>query len=113
MPKPHVLTDRRSSPRYSLVLSAQVTEFASGARFSARTSDLSRDGCYIDTLNPLSVGSVVLVRLSQGNDIFESRGKVVYVSPRLGMGIAFSKDLASNQLTILDSWLAAAAKEAG
>jgi Tfp pilus assembly protein PilZ len=113
MPKPNVLTDRRASPRFPVVLSAEVTEIATGIRFSARTSDLSRNGCYIDTLNPLSVGSAVFVRLSQGSETIETAGKVVYVSPRLGMGIAFSKDLAPNQLAVLDRWLAQATKEVG
>ena len=110
---PNVMTDRRASPRFPVVLAAEVTEIATGTRLSARTSDLSRNGCYIDTLNPIPVGSVVLVRLSQGNEIFEAHGKVVYVSPRLGMGIAFRGDLLHSQLAILDRWLAEAVKEAG
>ena len=113
MSKPNVLTDRRASPRFPVVLAAEVTEIATGMRLSARTSDLSRNGCYIDTLNPFSVGSAVLVRLSQSNGVFEGQGQVVYVSPRLGMGIAFSKDLLLSQLAILDRWLAEAAREAG
>lgn len=113
MQKLNVLTDRRASPRLPVVLAAEVTEIATGMRLSARTSDLSRNGCYIDTLNPLPVASSVLVRLSHNDGVFEAHGKVVYVSPRLGMGIAFSKDLPLDQLPILDRWLAEAAKETG
>jgi hypothetical protein len=47
-----------------LVLAAEVTELPRGARLSARTSDASRTGCYIDTLNPVPHGSQVMVRIT-------------------------------------------------
>jgi len=111
MSKPNVTTDRRASPRFPVVLAAEVTETATGTRLSARTSDLSRNGCYIDTLNPIPVGTAVRVRLFHETETFEAPAKVVYVSPRLGMGLTFSNDLAPDQLAILDRWLAQAAKQ--
>jgi hypothetical protein len=35
---------------------AEVVELPRGARLHARTSDISRSGCYIDTLNPIPQG---------------------------------------------------------
>jgi hypothetical protein len=105
---PDVMVDRRGTPRYSIILVAEVTEFSSKTRLNARSSDLSRSGCYIDTLNPIPTGTSVLVRLFLGSDTFEAPGKVMYVSNGLGMGIAFNENLAPNQLAILDRWLAEA-----
>lgn len=107
---PDVILDRRSAPRYPMCLAAEVTEFANRARLSARTSDISRTGCYIDTLNPLAAGSAVLVRLVHGSETFEAPAKVAYLSPGLGMGISFHENLAPSQLAILDRWLMEAAE---
>ena len=46
------MQDKRSGIRIPLIADVEVTEVATGARLSARTSDISRTGCYIDTLNP-------------------------------------------------------------
>jgi hypothetical protein len=106
------MTDRRSSPRYPLILSAEVSDKISGAKLAARTSDVSRTGCYIDTLNPIPAGSQVSIRLQHENELFEADARIVYVSPGLGMGIAFLPNVLPSQQAILDRWLATAAKAA-
>jgi hypothetical protein len=105
-----MVTDRRSAPRYPLILTAEVSDKISGAKLAARTSDVSRTGCYIDTLNPIPAGSQVGVRLQHENEFFETDGRVVYISPGLGMGIAFAPNLPPAQQALLDRWLATAAK---
>jgi hypothetical protein len=60
-----------------------------GARLNARSADISRTGCYIDTLNPIPAGSKVRVRLTRGTEILDVLAKVVYVSLGLGMGLHF------------------------
>jgi hypothetical protein len=106
---PDVIVDRRVSPRYPLVLVAEVIEMTTRSKMSVRSSDLSRTGCYIDTLNPLASGTKVSVRLILGKDLFESSGTVRYVSPGLGMGIQFDEHIPMNLLSILDHWLEDAA----
>jgi hypothetical protein len=108
---PDVMADRRDAPRYPLILVAEVTEITSGAKSSARTSDVSRTGCYIDTLNPSPKGERIRLRLIRGEEIFETEARVVYVSPGLGMGIRFREYVTERQLTILDSWLAKDARD--
>lgn len=105
---PDGMADRRVAPRYPLILAAEVTEIESGTKLSARTADVSRTGCYVDTLNPTPSGVAILVRLTHETETFESRGRVIYVSQGLGMGVAFV-DVAADQLAVLDKWLAAAA----
>jgi hypothetical protein len=78
----------------------------------ARTSDVSRTGCYVDSLNPLPRGSQVRLRLQREQENFETDARVVYVSPGLGMGLMFPPEVQANQLVILDRWLATASKTA-
>jgi Ribonuclease G/E len=102
---PDVTVERRSAPRSQLVLAAEVVELPRGARMSARTADISRNGCYIDTLNPVPKASRVRLRITHHDEIFEAIGCVVYVSPNLGMGVVFV-EMAAEQQARLDRWLA-------
>lgn len=101
------MPERRTAPRYPLILSAEVTDLASGAKSAARTSDVSRTGCYIDTLNPIPPGSKIHIKLLNESEAFETDGRVIYISPGLGMGVAFTSQ-APGQIEILDKWLALA-----
>jgi len=107
---PDAMTDRRGAPRYPLILPAEVTDLLSSMKFSARTSDVSRTGCYVDMLQPLPQGTQIHVRLQNQGEVFESQAKVIYVSPGLGMGVVFAGNLPANQQAVLDRWLAGAAK---
>jgi hypothetical protein len=89
---------------------AEITDQVSSVKFTLRTSDVSRTGCYIDMLNPLPRGTQLHVRLHNQKEVFESPATVMYVSPGLGIGVAFAEDLPATQMEILDRWLAAAAK---
>ena len=101
---PEVTVERRSAPRYPLVLAAEVVELPRGAKLSARTADISRTGCYIDTLSPVAQGAQVRLRLTHRNEVFEAISKVVYVSQGLGMGVVFA-DSAPEHRAMLDRWL--------
>lgn len=102
---PDVMADRRSSPRFALILVATFKERGSDVKLSARTSDVSRTGCYVDTLTPIPKGESVHLVLSQGGESFETTGKVIYASPGLGMGIQFDQPIPGRQLAVLDRWL--------
>jgi PilZ domain len=110
---PDVTVNRRVSPRYQLILDAEITEPSSGARLSARTSDVSRGGCYVDTLNPIPAGKPIRIVLTHENETFEAPARVIYVSPGFGMGVHFEDPLPPQQLAILDHWLEAASRSAG
>ena len=101
---PEVTADRRSAPRYAMVLAAEVVELPRGAKLTARTSDISRTGCYIDTLNPIPRGSQVRLRITHHEEVFEAIGRVVYMSPGLGMGIMF-ETVAPAEQAMLQRWL--------
>ncbi|MGB7726820.1 MAG: PilZ domain-containing protein [Candidatus Acidiferrum sp.] len=99
-----VTQERRMSQRRPMVLAADVIELSRGARLSAQTSDISRTGCYIDTLNPVAQGSQVRLRITHHLEIFEAIVKVVYVSHGLGMGVTFT-EVAPGQQEKLERWL--------
>ncbi len=107
---PDAMTDRRGAPRHPVILFAEVTYHLSSAKFTARTSDVSRTGCYMDMLNPLPRGTQIQVRLHNQKEMFEWAAKVIYVSPGLGMGVAFAENPPADQKEVLDRWLAPAAK---
>jgi len=100
------MQDRRDAQRLPLILAVEVTEVDSGARLSARTSDVSRTGCYVDTLNPGPSGTVVRVKFNHNGEQLDLLARIVYVSPRLGMGVRFDESISPEQLAILDRWLA-------
>lgn len=101
---PDATVERRSAPRDPLVFSAEIVELPRGAKLQARTSDLSRSGCYIDTLNPIPQGTKVRLRITHNDEVFEAIATVVYVSYGLGMGVAFT-EVASEHMARLDRWL--------
>jgi c-di-GMP-binding flagellar brake protein YcgR len=97
--------DRRRAPRYQFIAHAEIVEIASGAKFKAQTGDLSIGGCFIDMMNPLSQEAPIRVTIFHENRRFVAVGRVVFVFPRLGMGVAFS-DLDPVHQVILQGWLA-------
>jgi hypothetical protein len=108
---PDRMAERRAAPRYPLILIAEVTELPSGTKLSARTSDVSRTGCYIDMLNPIPPGSKIRLKLFRDDGTFEVIAKVIYISQGLGMGVAFEEHVPADRLAILDRWLEAAARQ--
>jgi hypothetical protein len=103
--KPPQWTNQRSALRCPLVASAEVTDLHSGTRLSARISELSVGGCYVDALTPFPEGTLVKLRIIRDQGIFATNGKVVYTHANFGMGVAFT-DLTFDQRSILEAWIA-------
>jgi hypothetical protein len=99
--------ERRRTPRFPFIASAEVLGVGTGSRISARVSDLSVSGCYVDTINPLPGGTVVRVKIFTETEIFEAPARVVYSHMHLGMGLVFS-EVQSNSQHVLENWLPAA-----
>ena len=103
--KPPQPTNQRSVRRCSLVASAEVADLHSGTRLSARISELSVGGCYVDVLTPFPEGTLVKLQIIRDQGVFATNGKVVYSHSNFGMGVAFT-DLTSDQRSILEAWIA-------
>jgi hypothetical protein len=97
--------NKREVPRFSLIATVVLREPDSDTKISGRISELSRKGCYVDTLITLPEGTPLEVRISRDKGVFESKGKIVYVQTGMGMGVAFL-EIDAGQLKILDTWLA-------
>ena len=97
-------SERRSSPRFRFIAEAEVIETANNSMLKARTHDLSIGGCFLDTLNPLAKGTGIQVRIVHAGAVFTACGRVAFVVPNMGMGVAFTK-LDSNQILVLQEWL--------
>jgi hypothetical protein len=97
--------ERRIAPRYQFIAYAEVMEIASGAKVKVQTGDLSIGGCFLDMMNPLHQGAEVEVSIVHGQRKFTALGRIVFVFPRLGMGVAFTQ-IRPEQLQVLHDWLA-------
>ena len=93
----------RKSPRFPFIASAQVIETRTEARLQARTSDISRDGCYLDMLNPLPKGTRLKINVIHHNQQLDAVGHVVHSELNVGMGVQFEE---IGQRSVMDAWLA-------
>jgi hypothetical protein len=94
----------RREPRHPFIASAELTERTSGSRMSARISDLSYGGCYVDTVNPLPNGTAAQVKIFTETHSFEASATVVYSHSHLGMGMKFAQ-IEPQYEQILRLWL--------
>jgi hypothetical protein len=96
--------ERREARRYACTCSAELMDLAGSTRISARTTDLSLRGCYIDTLNPLPVGTWVRLQLTKNGRRVEFRAEVTSCHMGSGMGLVFER-LTPAQTDTVVSWL--------
>jgi len=101
--------ERRRTPRYSFIASAELIEVRADVRIASRVSELSKNGCYLDMMNPFPTGTLVLVKISAGDAYFEAKSKIVYSQQNMGAGVGFL-EVATNYQTVLDRWLDEAEK---
>lgn len=99
--------ERRRSPRFPFIAAAEVHEESNGSRLSARVSDISASGCYVDTINPLPGGTAVRVKIFNETQSFEASATVAYSVLHLGMRLSFGEVPASSR-EVLRAWLPAA-----
>ena len=99
-----MISAQRRSPRYPFFASANIVEQRTGVRLTVRTSELSRHGCYLDTMNPLPIGSIINIDIVNHEETLESRGHVIYSQSNVGMAVAFD-ELSTRDTQVLENWL--------
>jgi hypothetical protein len=97
--------DRRTHPRYEFTAAVEIIAAESSARIETRVRDLSQQGCYVDTNEPLPLGTVTDVRITKGAQLFAAPARVVYSRASKGMGLVFTA-IEPEQLRTLGRWLA-------
>jgi PilZ domain len=96
-------SERRRTPRISFKATSVVTETDSSQMVVAQTSELSRFGCFVQTIKPYPKGTRVHIELADGGDVFTASGVVAYVTGD-GMGVVFSMVEPENY-EVLAKWL--------
>jgi len=82
------MDDRRSKPRLSVHLDA--VWHGGEERHSARITDLSEGGCYLDTVGEVMVGEIVAFRvLLPDDDWLYLEGEVRHHRHGMGFGVRF------------------------
>src|SRR5688500_20289820 len=97
------MDDRRSKPRLSVHLDAVWQ--GGEERHSARVTDLSEGGCYLDTVGDVMVGEIVAFRvLFPDGDWLYLEGEVRHHRHGVGFGVQFvdlNEEQTENQLRLL------------
>jgi len=96
--------ERRDAHRHAFVAPAVVVDAQTGARISARTSDLSLGGCYVDTLNPFPMGTTLRLRIHKNEEILDAQASTASSHTGSGMGLLFG-EMTPPQRSMLAAWL--------
>ena len=99
--------DRRRTPRYPFAASVDLVEAASGAKTTLKISELSLNGCYVDTPNPLEKGAALVIKIFKESQFFEASARVAYSQANHGMGLMFL-DIKPYFAQVLQKWILAA-----
>lgn len=85
--------DNRDFERRSFL--AEIRYICNSPELTARISDISVGGLFVDTVNPLDLGAVMKFRLTlpegAGGREIEGEGKVTWRQETVGMGIQFTR----------------------
>ena len=84
-----IAAERRSHLRFPFTASVEAIEPKSGTRIQGRSTDLGMGGCYVDSLNPFAVGTVVKIRITKNDESFEAKAMVTFAQVGMGMGLSF------------------------
>jgi PilZ domain-containing protein len=96
--------NRRSSPRYPATSATEAVHIPGGSKVAGRLSDISRHGCYVDTISPFEVGAALTLTIVRRNQSITTLAKVVYSQVGMGMGLTFTTT-EPEQIRLLVTWL--------
>ena|SRR5258707_11062946 len=99
--------ERRRTIRYPFDAPAEVSDENAHGTLTVRVSEISLNGCYLQTASPFPVGASLFVKVFAEGSFFEARATVAYAQPGMGMGVAF-RDLKPYFVSVLKKWLLAA-----
>lgn len=97
--------ERRKAPRYGLVAIAELADPEDARLLSGKVTQISRNGCYVESPKTFPVGTSLKVIISREERTFVAKANIIHVHEGMGMGLAFL-DPPEDQLRIVDSWLA-------
>jgi c-di-GMP-binding flagellar brake protein YcgR len=83
---------RREHQRLKVVVPIEILVEGTESPLRGATSDLSVSGCYIETIFPLAIGTILDLKLQLGGTLLVM-AKVVTSDPQVGNGIEFTRML--------------------
>ena len=101
--------ERRKHPRFTVSVPVEVHAEGSDTPIRCTTSDLSLGGCYIESMYPFPVGSILDLRLQLENTLL-IQARVVTSYPQVGNGMEFVRMLPEDRAE-LGKFLDSVAKE--
>lgn len=102
------MIERRKHPRIKVSVPVEVHAQGNAAPIHCATSDLSLDGCYIESMYPFPAGTNLELKLEAGDTLLIV-ARVITCDPQFGNGIHFEKTLPEDLNTLgkfLDGLLA-------
>jgi hypothetical protein len=82
--------EKRESKRVPYPCEVEVHNVGSGVNpLNPRISDLSANGAFIDSINPLPVGTVLKIKFHTPSLVIDVKAEVVQAMPQFGMGVRF------------------------
>jgi hypothetical protein len=101
-------TQKRTNPRFSFFANAEIT-LCDGTLVPTQLAELSSHGCYLETLEPIPIGTEFRLRISDGKRTCELQGKVIYLHSSSGLGIfgigVLFGEMVAEQRSVIDAWL--------
>jgi c-di-GMP-binding flagellar brake protein YcgR len=85
-------SDRRESSRLKIRVPIEIEVEGASSPVRGATADLSAGGCYIETMFPYPVGTILDLKLQLENTLLVA-ATVVTCDPQVGNGIRFEKML--------------------
>jgi hypothetical protein len=101
-------TKKRVGPRFSFLVDAEIV-LGDGTSIPTQLDEVSLRGCYLDTLEPIPVGTRFLLKIGKGRKAFEVQGKIIYTHSGSGLGIfgqgVVFTDLSAQERSAINLWL--------
>lgn len=101
-------TKKRVGPRFSFLAEAEIV-LRDGTSIPTQLDEVSLRGCYLDTLEPIPVGTRFLLKIGEGKKAFAVHGKVIYTHSGSGLGIfgqgVVFTDLSAQERSAINLWL--------
>lgn len=83
---------------------AEVIEKGKAAGLSAKITELSLYGCYVEMPDPFAQGTQITVKIYSNSKYFEAQAIVAYSQERQGYGLCF-QNVNPHYLTVLRQWI--------
>ncbi|HTQ59486.1 MAG TPA: PilZ domain-containing protein [Candidatus Solibacter sp.] len=100
--------ERRRTPRYPFSGSVELIRIGEKAGISAKVTELSLYGCYVEMPDPFQKGTQIMLKIYSNGKFLETQGIVVYSHETQGIGVNF-QNVNPHYLTVLKQWLIEAA----